>query len=115
MSTQRGHVPQPAFMEHYQARINAVDGLNCTEMARPIVGTAWHTEVGTFLGTAGWFDDPHNGALTDFQIGGSTDGKFDGVIMRFIEANQGVAPYANGPVGKVRLPFDDSLVFLNKF
>jgi hypothetical protein len=102
-------------MEHYQARINAIAGMNCTEMARPIVGTAWHTEVGTFLGTAGWFDDPHNGALTDFQIGGSTDGQFDGVIMRFIEPDQGVAPYANGPVGRVRPPFDDALKFLNAF
>ncbi|MFL5758568.1 MAG: hypothetical protein ACJ789_02450 [Thermomicrobiales bacterium] len=115
MTTQRGHVPQPPCMEHYQARINAIAGLNCTEMARPIAGTAWHTEVGTFLGTAGWFDDPHNRALTDFQIGGPTDGHYDGVIMRFIEADQGVAPYANGPVGKVRPPFDDALLFLNVF
>jgi hypothetical protein len=115
MAKQRGHVPQPICIEHFQARINAVAGLNCTEMARAIVGTAWHTEVGTFLGTAGWFDDPYNGALTDFQIGGTTDGKNDGVIMRFIEGDQGVAPFANGPVGKVRPPFDDALVFLNTF
>jgi len=115
MTTQPGFVPQPPYMEHYKARINAIAGLNCTEMARPIAGTAWHTEVGTFLGTAGWFDDPHNKALTDFQIGGTTDGQYDGVIMRFIEADQCVAPYANGPVGKVRPPFDDALHFLNAF
>lgn len=111
----RGTVPKPAYMEHYSARINAVAGMNCTEMAREIEGTAWHTEVGWFIATANFFDNPSNGALTDFQIGCEDDGQYNGVIMRFIEADQGVSPYANGRVGEVRPPFDEGAAFIAKW
>lgn len=111
----RGKVPKPAYMEHYQARINAVAGQNCTEMARDLKGSAWHTEVGGFIGTMRWFDDPANGALTDFQIGGPWDGQYDGVIMRFIEEDQGVVPWANGVMGKVRPPFDEAAIFIARW
>lgn len=115
MPETRGHVPMPAFLAHYSARENAVAGQNCSEIERNIKGSDHHTEVGSFLGTASWFDNPNNGALTDFQIGGPWDGIYDGVIMRFIEANMPVAPYANGPVGKVRPPFGAVKTFLDKY
>lgn len=111
----RGNVPKPVYMEHYQARINAVAGQNCTEMARDIQGSAWHTEAGGFIGTMQWFDNPANGALTDFQIGGPWDGQYDGVIMRFIEEDQGVVPWANGVMGKVRPPFDEAALFIARW
>jgi hypothetical protein len=113
----RGHVPEPPMQAHYQARINAVDKKNCTDGINrlPIVGTDSHTEVGRYLGTAQWFDNPNNGALADFQIGGPWDGQYDGVIMRFIEPDMPVAPYANGTIGKARPPFGDGLRFVQTF
>lgn len=110
-----GHVPEPPYMAAFAARVNAIDGINCTEMVRIIRGTDWHTEVGSFAGTWGYFEDPWNRALTDYQIGGPWDGQYDGVIMKFIESDEMVAPYANGPVGKVRPPFDDVEDYLSTY
>lgn len=116
-----GHVPKPACFERrypadqgggIMARVNAIAGQNCLEMDRRIKGTAHHTEDGWFLGTSFWFLNPANGALTDYQIGGEWDGPWDGVIERFIEPEQGVAPFANGRVGEVRLPFGEAAEFI---
>lgn len=111
-----GHVPQPPYIEHYEARVNAIAGVNCTEMSRTLHGTAWHTEQGWFLSTANFFTNPYNGALTDFQIGGPWDGdQYDGVIMRFIEADQGVVPWANGVVGAYCPPYDEGKTFIDTY
>lgn len=120
-----GHVPKPPCYERrypadqhgggIMARVNAVSGQNCLEMERDIKGTAHHTEVGWFSGTSMFFLDPDNGALTDYQIGGEWDGPTDGVIERFIEPDQGVAPFANGRVGEVRAPFGDAAIFIQKW
>ena len=61
---------------------------------RKPVGVVFHTMVGTLWGTDGYFRGAS--ALTDYGIGGSTDGQWDGVILRWNDPRGRRSGWANG-------------------
>jgi len=72
--------------------------------------------LGTLWGTDGYFRLPYVGAATDFGIGGSLDGDYDGVIFQWIDyqANPYESPWASG--WDTRPDFDDQgAIFYAKF
>lgn len=94
-----GRVPHPPFVDRLipDAQTSAWDDLG----PRNIVGTCQHTMVGSLWGTDLWFrDDPASGrmaqGLTDYGVGGATDGEYDGVIFRWNDPRGRRAGWANG-------------------
>jgi hypothetical protein len=86
-----GNVPHPPFIDRLIPDVDtsAWDNLG----PRKPVGVCQHSMVGSLWGTDGWFR--RGGAatgLTDYGVGGSTDGpRWDGVILRW-----------NDPAGQAR-------------
>lgn len=65
------------------------------------VGTVQHTMVGSLWGTDLWFrDNPQTGhvaqGLTDYGVGGATDGEYDGVIFQWNDPRGRRSGWANG-------------------
>lgn len=83
MTIRFGNVPHPPFIDRLipDAQTRAWDDLG----PRKPVGVCQHSMVGSLWGTDGWFR--RGGAstgLTDYGIGGATDGpEWDGVILRW--------------------------------
>lgn len=94
MSLTFGRVPHPPFTDRLipNSRTTAWDDLG----PRKPVGVCQHTMVGTLWGTDAWFRTGGK-ALTDYGIGGSTDGpQWDGVILRWNDPLGRRSGWANG-------------------
>ena len=98
MSITFGCVVHPPFQDRLipDANTRAWDDLG----QRNPVGVVFHTMVGTLWGTDAYFRDRATGGskgLTDYGIGGSTDGpEWDGVILRWNDPRGRRAGWANG-------------------
>ena len=114
-----GHCPHPPFedrlIKDYENM--AWDGLG----PRKILGVVQHTMVGTLQGTDAYFRrGTASTGLTDYGIGGASDGNLDGVIYRwndpFGAPHPGVSPHrwpwASGPINA---PNGDGPAFVNKY
>jgi hypothetical protein len=89
-----GRVPHPPFQDRIIQNNTAWDDLG----PRKIVGSCRHSMVGSLSGTDIYFrGEARNKALTDYGIGGATDGTLDGVIYRWNDPRGRRAPWANGP------------------
>jgi hypothetical protein len=88
-----GRVLHPPFVNRDipSAQTTAWDDLG---PRRPL-GVCWHSMVGTLWGTDAYFRG--GPALTDYGIGGATDGsRWDGVILRWNDPRGRRSPWANG-------------------
>jgi hypothetical protein len=81
-----GNVPHPPFTDRYipDSENRAWDDLG----PRRALGVCQHSMIGSLSGTDKWFRYPRSDGkwptgLTDYGIGGSTDGALDGVIWRW--------------------------------
>jgi hypothetical protein len=81
-----GRVPHPPFTDRYipSTENKAWDDLG----PRRALGVCQHSMIGSLSGTDKWFRYPRSDGkwptgLTDYGIGGSTDGALDGVIWRW--------------------------------
>lgn len=88
-----GNVPHPPFIDRYipNAQTFAWDDLG----QRNPLGVCQHTMVGTLWGTDTHFRSGGAG-LTDYGIGGATDGKYDGVILRWNDPRSRRSGWASG-------------------
>ncbi len=89
-----GRVAHPPFRDRLipDAQTTAWDDLG----QRTPVGVCWHTMVGTLWGTDTYFRTGAP-ALTDYGVGGSTDGpQWDGVILRWNDPRGRRSGWANG-------------------
>ena len=96
MAIAYGRLVHPPFRERLisDAQTHAWDDLG----PRQPVGVCFHTMVGTLWGTDGYFRSGAP-ALTDYGIGGSTDGPhWDGVILRWNDPRGRRSGWANGGV-----------------
>lgn len=90
-----GKVPHPPFQDRYipDSQNGAWNDLG---QRRPF-GAVQHSMIGTLMGTDGWFRRGRiSTGLTDYGIGGSTDGALDGVIFRWNDPRGRRAGWANG-------------------
>ena len=99
MSLVFGRCPHPPFVDRYipDSQTDAWDDLG----PRVPYGTCQHTMVGSLWGTDLWFrNDPKTGrtaqGLTDYGVGGATDGEYDGVIFRWNDPRGRRSGWANG-------------------
>lgn len=89
-----GRVPHPPVQDRIVTNSRAWDDLG----PRQIVGVCTHSMIGTLQGTDSYFRGAAAGsALTDYGVGGATDGALDGVIYRWNDPRGRRAPWANGP------------------
>jgi hypothetical protein len=90
-----GNVVHPPFVDKYipNSQTSAWDDLG----QRTPLGVCQHSMIGSLTGTDGWFrrGTASNG-LTDYGIGGSTDGNLDGVIYRWNDPKGRRSGWANG-------------------
>lgn len=89
-----GRVPHPPFRDRLvpDSATRAWDDLG----PRKPVGACLHTMVGTLWGTDAYFRSGAP-ALTDYGVGGATDGPaWDGVILRWNNPRGRRSPWANG-------------------
>ena len=89
-----GRIPHPPFQDRLipNSATRAWDDLG----PRNPVGVVFHTMVGTLWGTDAYFRSGA-AALTDYGIGGSTDGPtWDGVILRWNDPRGRRSGWANG-------------------
>ena len=89
-----GRVAHPPFRDRLipNAQTTAWDDLG----QRTPVGVCWHTMVGTLWGTDTYFRTGAP-ALTDYGVGGATDGpNWDGVILRWNDPRGRRSGWANG-------------------
>jgi hypothetical protein len=93
MPTTFGRVVHPPFRDRLipDSATRAWDDLG----QRKPIGVVFHTMVGTLWGTDGYFRSGAP-ALTDYGIGGSTDGQYDGVILRWNDPRGRRSGWANG-------------------
>jgi hypothetical protein len=90
-----GNVTHPPFQDRTIPNANNW-AWNDLGQRNPL-GCCQHSMVGGLVGTDGWFRGGGGGAgLTDYGIGGSTDGNLDGVIYRWNDPRGRRAPWANG-------------------
>jgi hypothetical protein len=92
-----GRVPHPPFQDKIipNSQTTAWNDLG----TRVPVGVCQHSMVGSLVGTDGYFRLPQPGGrlgLTDYGIGGSTDGANDGVIFRWNDPLGRRSGWANG-------------------
>lgn len=90
-----GRVKHPPFVDKYipNSQNGAWDDLG----QRKALGVCQHSMVGTLNGTDGWFRrGDASTSLTDYGIGGSTDGALDGVIFRWNDPRGRRSGWANG-------------------
>jgi len=95
-----GRVPHPPFEDRYipDYQTSAWNDLG----QRNPVGTCRHSMIGSLAGTDKWFRNGVPSAahratgLTDYGIGGSTDGSLDGVIWRWNDPRGRRAGWASG-------------------
>jgi hypothetical protein len=95
-----GKVPHPPFEDRYipDSQTSAWNDLG----PRRALGVCQHSMVGSLIGTDKWFRDgvpsPTHKAkgLTDYGIGGSTDGPLDGVIWRWNDPTGRRSGWASG-------------------
>lgn len=95
-----GRVPHPDFTDRYipDSQTSAWNDLG----QRNPVGICQHSMIGSLAGTDKWFRDGVPSAthrargLTDYGIGGSTDGALDGVIWRWNDPRGRRAGWASG-------------------
>ncbi|HET8524366.1 MAG TPA: hypothetical protein VFL82_14110 [Thermomicrobiales bacterium] len=101
MSLAFGNVVHPPFIDRLipDAQTGAWDNLG----PRKPVGVCQHSMVGSLWGTDGWFRRgiAVSNGLTDYGIGGTTDGpQWDGVILRWNDplggAQPGISPHRAG-------------------
>lgn len=99
MALTYGKVPHPDFIDRYipDEQTGAWNDLG----PRVPVGVCRHTMVGTLWGTDKWFRfDPDTNrwpsGLTDYGVGGSTDGEYDGVLLRWNNPRGIRSGWANG-------------------
>jgi len=98
-----GNVPHPPFTDRLikDSQNWAWDPLG----PRKIYGIVQHTMVGTLWGTDSYFRSGSAAGLTDYGIGGASDGADDGLILRWNDptgkGSPGVSPHrwpwASGP------------------
>lgn len=104
-----GRVPHPPYQRRIVENSEAWDDLG----VRVIVGTCLHTMVGTLWGTDGYFrGEARRRALTDYGVGGATDGTFDGVILMWNDPRSRRSPWANGNTRGLE---GDGSAFVQKF
>ena len=99
MALRFGTVPHPKFEDRYIPD-SQTDAWNDLGPRNP-VGVCRHTMVGSLWGTDKWFrNDPATGrmaqGLTDYGVGGATDGSYDGVIIRWNDPRGRRSGWANG-------------------
>lgn len=95
MSYQFGNVTHPPFVDKYipNSQNSAWDDLG----QRKAVGVCQHSMVGTLAGTDSWFRrGTQSNGLTDYGIGGATDGVNDGIIYRWNDPLGRRSGWANG-------------------
>lgn len=95
MSYQFGNVVHPPYVDRYipNSQTSAWDDLG----QRNPVGVCQHSMVGTLMGTDGWFRrGTASTGLTDYGIGGSTDGSYDGAIFKWNDPLGRRSGWANG-------------------
>src|SRR4029450_2910109 len=114
-----GLVPHPPFEARSipDAQNLAWDGLG----PRKILGVAQHTMVGGLFSTDDWFRrGPGSTGLTDYGIGGVSDGSGDGLILRWNDPfgypHPGCSPnrwpWASGPTNGME---GDGPAFVKKY
>lgn len=103
-----GRAPHPPYQDRIVGNSGAWNDLG----PRTIVGTCLHSMVGTLAGTDSYFrNEARLTALTDYGVGGATDGALDGVIYRWNDPKGRRAPYANGGNG----PEGDGPAFIRRY
>lgn len=112
-----GNVPHPAYRDVLIPDANnyAWDNLG----KRKVYGVCQHTMVGGLWGTHNYFNSGAPG-LTDYGIGGASDGKDDGLILRWNDpwgySHPGVSanrwPWASGPCDGCE---GDGVAFVNRY
>lgn len=101
-------VPHPPYQDRRISNNRAWDDLG----PRNIAGSCRHSMIGSLSGTDQFFrGDAAKTALTDYGIGGSTDGSLDGVIYMWNDPRGRRAPWANGPANDLE---GDGQAFVNK-
>ncbi len=88
-----GRVPHPPFVDRLIPNSATYAWNDLGE--RRALGVCQHSMVGSLLGTDRYFRSGASG-LTDYGIGGSTDGDLDGVIYRWNDPLGRRSPWANG-------------------
>lgn len=88
-----GRVPHPTYVDRLipDNQTYAWDNLG----TRRALGVCQHSMIGSLKGTDQYFRQGAAG-LTDYGIGGSTDGALDGVIYRWNDPKGYRSPWANG-------------------
>lgn len=97
---QFGNVPHPPYVDRFIPN-SQTSAWNYLGPRKP-VGVCLHSMIGSLSGTDKWFRDgvpsPNHVAkgLTDYGVGGSTDGSLDGVIWRWNDPRGTRAGWASG-------------------
>jgi len=95
MSYKFGNVVHPPFVDRYipDSQNSAWDNLG----QREAVGVCQHSMGGTLMGTDSWFRrGVQSNGLTDYGIGNTSDGAYDGIIFKWNDPQGRRSGWANG-------------------